>query len=167
MFRELQHDNLCKFLGAIILKDRRWPEDRIALVMEMYPENLRSVIFNDDYVPPASAVDASSPSVVRFLQWASQLANALAHIHRLKLIHKHLKLENIMVSILFIFDDRFKAAWSITVRCVCFRCQSVVAIFLASKIAVATEKGTAKYVNKCRYCSWPCLLKCSFRPRLH
>ena len=98
LFRELQHDNLCKFLGAIILKDRRWPEDRVALVMEKYPENLRSVIFNDDYVPPASAVDASSPSVVRFLHWASQLANALAYIHDMKFIHKHLKLENMLVS---------------------------------------------------------------------
>ena len=97
-FRELKHQNVCKFLGAIILRDH----NRVALVMEMYCQNLRSVIFHDDYVPPASAVAADNPSVIRFLEWASQLANALAYIHSLKLIHKHLKLENMLVSILWI-----------------------------------------------------------------
>jgi serine/threonine protein kinase len=89
---------VCKFFGATIQKDHTSPEmNRVALVMAIYHQNLRSVIFHDDFIHPANAVATSA--IVKFLEWASQIADALSYIHGLKLIHKHLKLENILVSI--------------------------------------------------------------------
>ena len=102
-FRKLQHQNVSKFLGAIILKDRGAPESsRVALVMEVCQKNLRDVIFNGDFVCPAKG--GSTSAVLRFLNWASEIAGALAHIHELKLIHKHVILENILVSTYFHFQ---------------------------------------------------------------
>ncbi len=97
-FRKLKHQNVCQFFGARVLKDHASPENsRVALVMEICHQNLRSVIFRDDFTCPGNGVITST--IVRFLEWATQIADALTYIHGLKLIHKHLKLENILVSI--------------------------------------------------------------------
>ncbi|XP_028400803.1 uncharacterized protein LOC114523936 [Dendronephthya gigantea] len=98
--RDLEHENICKFLGAFILKDptSQAVEDiRIALVMTMYQHNLRSVIFSRNFTPPVNAIATKRSTIMQFLEWAMQIANALTYIHCLKLVHKHLTLENILV----------------------------------------------------------------------
>ena len=99
LFRQLQHQNLCKFFGSTIYKDHVSPENyQVILVMELYQKNLRSVVFNNDFTCPANSGEENAAVLTRFLQWALEIADALAYIHSMKLIHKHLKMENILVS---------------------------------------------------------------------
>ena len=95
-FRKLKHSNICQFFGAIILKDHTSPQSsRVALVVEMCEKNLRDVIFQGDFVCPVKG--GSTSAILRFLDWASQIADALTHVHELKLVHKHVKMENVLV----------------------------------------------------------------------
>jgi hypothetical protein len=68
---------VCKFFVATIQKDHTSPEmSRIVLVMAICYQNLRSVIFHDDFIHPANAFATSA--IGNFLQWALQIANALS-----------------------------------------------------------------------------------------
>ena len=61
-------------------------------------ENLRSVIFNDKRITPAIA-EHSKQAIDTFLKWVIEIAEGLSYIHERGLIHRHLKLENILVGI--------------------------------------------------------------------
>ena len=72
-------------------------EHKFSFVSQFYKENLRSVIFKDSSRAPAKA--STGEVIDAFLKWAKEIANGLMYIHERGLIHKHLKLENILVRI--------------------------------------------------------------------
>jgi serine/threonine protein kinase len=73
-------------------------EHKFLFVRQFYKENLKSVIFNDESKTPAKASNTGQ-SIVAFLKWAIEIADGLMYIHGKRLIHRHLKLENILVGI--------------------------------------------------------------------
>ena len=73
-------------------------EHKFVFVRTFCQANLRSVIFNDKSVTPAQASNINQ-AIDAFLKWAIEIADGLNYIHERGLIHRHLKLENILVCI--------------------------------------------------------------------
>ena len=97
--RHLDHKNIAKFFGAMKVNvSYQSSEHTFLFVRQFYKENLKSVIFNDESKTPAKASNTGQ-SIVAFLKWAIEIADGLMYIHGKRLIHRHLKLENILVGI--------------------------------------------------------------------
>jgi serine/threonine protein kinase len=97
--RSLDHKNVLAFFGAIKVNTSYTSKDcRFVFVMKLCRENLRSVIFNDKRITPAKA-ENSQQAIDTFLKWVIEIAEGLSYIHERSLIHRHLKLENILVGI--------------------------------------------------------------------
>ena len=73
-------------------------EHKFLFVSQLCWANLRSVIFNDNSWIPATASNTIR-AIAAFLKWAIEIADGLMYIHERGLIHRHLKLENILVGI--------------------------------------------------------------------
>ena len=70
---------------------------RLMFVMKACPENLRNVIFRNQDLTPAKSKNIKL-AIGKFLNWAMDIADGLNYIHERGLVHRHLKLENILVS---------------------------------------------------------------------
>ena len=66
------------------------------LVMELCKENLMRHIFRDENNKPGKSSTATAARDV--IGWAKDIADALEYIHRQGIVHRDLKLENILVS---------------------------------------------------------------------
>ena len=63
--------------------------------MDLCQDNLRNFICKDSRNVPALSWYPNQ----KFLEWAKEIADGLNYIHEKDLVHRHLKLENILVSI--------------------------------------------------------------------
>ena len=64
--------------------------------MELCKENLmRHIIRHESNIPAKSPTTTAARDVIG---WAKDIANALEYIHRQGIVHRDLKLENILVS---------------------------------------------------------------------
>ena len=89
-FRTLNHPNIVEFYGTSLL--RKEDTVRMILVMEKCKGNLKSHIFES---APGKSED---PTVVRMAcRWVQEITDALAYIHEQGIVHRDLKLENILV----------------------------------------------------------------------
>jgi serine/threonine protein kinase len=80
-------------------------EQKFVFVRTFCQANLRSVIFNDKSVTPAQASSSNiNQAIDAFFKWAIEIADGLNYIHERGLIHRHLKLENILVCINLTFS---------------------------------------------------------------
>ena len=93
-YRKLNYPFIVKFYGAALLKEG--DRSKAILVMELCKEKLMRHIFqNRNNIPGRS----STPTAVRnVIRWAKDIANALEFIHSQGIVHRDLKLENMLVS---------------------------------------------------------------------
>ena len=64
--------------------------------MELCEENLmRHIFWHESNIPGKSATATAARDVIG---WAKDIADALEYIHRQGIVHRDLKLENILVS---------------------------------------------------------------------
>lgn len=91
--RKLKHPNVVTFHGTSLLKEDG--ETRVILVMEYCKENLKNRIFSNPERAPAKSknIDAKTDAC----QWIKQIVTALSFIHDQKVVHRDLKLDNILV----------------------------------------------------------------------
>jgi len=89
----LDHPHIVKFYGTSLLK--KADTTRVILVMEKCKGNLKSQIFDH---PEATPAKTKNPAVIQNVyQWAKEIAEGLAFIHKQGIVHRDLKLENILV----------------------------------------------------------------------
>ena len=90
MVRKLDHSHIVKFYGTSLLK--KAGTTRVILVMEKCKGNLKSQILDYPEVAPAKAMNPRD-----VFRWAKEITDALAFIHKQGVVHRDLKLENILV----------------------------------------------------------------------
>ena len=93
-FRILKHPHIVQFYGIYL--DMSSPmSTRVIFVMEKCKGNLRNHIFRELESTPGRSENATTVEEVR--HWVKQIIDGLAHIHELGVVHRDLKLENILV----------------------------------------------------------------------
>ncbi|XP_028400657.1 uncharacterized protein LOC114523822 [Dendronephthya gigantea] len=94
--RDLHHENVLKYFGATrISTPLSSYKYKFVFVMQAGRQNLRSAIFRDRSLTPA---ESENPKLAngKFIKRAMDIAAGLNYIHERGLIHRHLKLENIL-----------------------------------------------------------------------
>ena len=82
-----------KFYGASLIK--KLDTVQVMLVMEKCKGNLKSHLFGHPESIPGRSRD---PAVAKNVcQWLKEITDALAYIHEQDIVHRDLKLENILV----------------------------------------------------------------------
>ncbi|XP_028400626.1 dual serine/threonine and tyrosine protein kinase-like [Dendronephthya gigantea] len=95
--RYLKHENVVNVFGTAQVNISHYVNDyTFIFVMELCKENLRSFIQKDERKTPAES-STINQAIQTFLKWAKEIARGLNYIHEIGLVHRHLKLENILV----------------------------------------------------------------------
>lgn len=91
--RKLEHPHIVKFYGTSLLKKEG--TTRVILVMEKCKGNLKNEMFGR---PESAPSKTRNPAVfIAVFQWVKEITDALAFIHKQGVVHRDLKLENILV----------------------------------------------------------------------
>jgi serine/threonine protein kinase len=106
----LDHKNVVRFFGAIKLNvSHQSDEQKFVFLTKLCQGNLRNVLLENESKVPAKA-SYTKDAIKTFLNWAIEIADGLNYIHTRGLVHKHLKLENILVGIEFNFTCQYRRA---------------------------------------------------------
>ena len=92
-----------KFYGTSL----RWQQTtvRLVLVFERCKGNLKDHIFNNQELIPGKSRRREATKKV--FQWTKEITDALAYIHEQRIVHRDLKLENVLVrcNVLFVCSE--------------------------------------------------------------
>ena len=91
--RKLKHNHIVAFYGVVIDVENN-QLSFLALVFELCNASLRNHIFKDKKSVPWETKSAA----VITCQWGSDILDALKFIHSKKMVHRDLKLDNVLVS---------------------------------------------------------------------
>ena len=97
MLRHLKHDNVLQLIGVMKQDDPL----KYIFIMPLCKKSLRRVIFDDPKNIPAQSHNTKL-ATLKYKRWAKEIANGLNYVHERGLVHRHLKLENVLVRMLFI-----------------------------------------------------------------
>ena len=71
------------------------------LVLEWCKGNLKNHIFNNQELIPGKS--GGNGVIRKVFQWIKEIIDALAYIHQQRIVHRDLKLENVLVRCKFLF----------------------------------------------------------------
>ncbi|XP_022796288.1 myosin light chain kinase A-like [Stylophora pistillata] len=94
LLKKLKHPNVVNFHGMSLLKDDG--ETRVVLVMEYCTGNLKDRIFKNPERAPANSKNGDAKRDA--CRWIKQIIAALTFIHEQNVVHRDLKLDNILLS---------------------------------------------------------------------
>ena len=100
-FRKLRHPNIVRFLGISYSTDDQ-TKKFLQIIMEYCDDNLENIVFKKtDPVPCYMFKDISlcKNSWQFYLSMMCGICNGLLHIHKLGIVHRDLKLANILVTV--------------------------------------------------------------------
>ena len=92
-FRQLEHNHMVAFYG-VVMDVQQKELNSLALVFELCFASLKNHIFTNEKNIPWKTKRAANITC----QWGIDILNALEFIHSKKIVHRDLKLDNVLVS---------------------------------------------------------------------
>ena len=92
-YRQLQHKYIVEFYGVVV-DVHNHKLSSLALVFELCNGNLRNHIFKNKTCIPWKTASAASVTC----QWSKAILDAMEFIHSKNIVHRDLKLDNVLVS---------------------------------------------------------------------
>ena len=101
--RDLDHKNIAHYLGGTLREEKVRGKRRLfwIMVLEFCSGTLKEKIINENYDNPAKVGKIYSVQVEQMEEMADlviQICEGLRYIHKKDMVHRDLKLENILVS---------------------------------------------------------------------
>ena len=91
--RKLKHDHIVEFYGVVMdVQDNQLRF--LALVFELCKASLKNHIFGNEGNKPW----VTETAAINTCRWGVEILDALEFIHSKKIVHRDLKLENVLVS---------------------------------------------------------------------
>lgn len=87
--RALNHNHVVKCFGAGMIYNKQSKTSEFFIVMEKMASNLADFVFNK----------SNKVSFIQQLMWAKQIISALRYLHTCDIVHRDLKLTNVLVHV--------------------------------------------------------------------
>jgi serine/threonine protein kinase len=102
-YREVKHENIITYYGCALQQSGRARKNvHWIMIMEYCDDTLKSKFINSEYDNPAKVGNVYSVQVGQMeelARYAMQMCRGLEYLHSKKLVHRDMKLENILVKI--------------------------------------------------------------------
>ena len=102
-YREVKHENIITYYGCALQQSGRTRKNvHWIMIMEYCDDTLKNKFINSEYDNPAKVGNVYSVQVGQMeelARYAMQICRGLEYLHRKKLVHRDMKMENILVKI--------------------------------------------------------------------
>ena len=100
-FREVSHENIVTYYGCTLQQNGKTRRNvHWIMIMEYCDDTLKNKFINSEYDNPAKVGNIYSVQVGQMeelARYAMQICRGLEYLHTKKLVHRDMKLENILV----------------------------------------------------------------------